>query len=46
VSSVTEVLMACGSWEVNLDPASPRSIVENIPTWSTICVTPGRCDGL
>lgn len=38
--------MACGSWEVNLDPASPRSIVENIPTWSTICVTPGRCDGL
>jgi hypothetical protein len=46
VSSVTEVLMACGSWELNLDPASPRSIVENIPTWSTICVTPGRCDGL
>ena len=46
MSSVTEVLMACGSWELNLDPASPRSIVENIPTWSTICVTPGRCDGL
>ena len=38
--------MACGSWELNLDLASPRSIVENIPTWSTVCVTPGRCDGL
>ena len=38
--------MACGNFELNLDPSSPRSIVENIPTWSTICITPGRCDGL
>ncbi len=46
MSSVTEVLMACGSWELNLDLSSPRSIVENIPTWSTVCVTPGRCEML
>jgi hypothetical protein len=46
VSSVTEVLMACGHWELDLDQAAPRSIVENIPTWSTVCITPGRCDGL
>lgn len=38
--------MACGSWELNLDPASPRSIVENITPFSTLCITPGRCDGL
>ena len=38
--------MACGHWELDLDQAAPRSIVENIPTWSTVCITPGRCEGL
>lgn len=46
MSSVTEVLMGCGSFTLNLDPATPRSIVEELPTWSTVCVIPGNEVGL
>lgn len=46
MSSVTEVLMGCGSFEIDLDPATPRSIVEGLKTFSTISVTAGRDSSL
>lgn len=38
--------MGCGHFEIELDQSTPRSIVEELPTWSAVCVTPGRLDGL
>lgn len=35
-------LMAVGRGEFQLDPTTPRKIVEGLETWSMICVTPGR----
>lgn len=47
MSNVTEGLMTIGAFELNLDRAStPRSTVGELSTWSTICVTPGRLDGM
>lgn len=38
--------MGCGHFEIELDQSTPRSIVEELPTWSSVCVTPGRLDGM
>jgi hypothetical protein len=46
VSSVTEVTMGDGSFTINLDPSTPRSIVEELQAFSTVCVVPGRETGL
>lgn len=46
MSGCTEGLMTLGSFDLDLDRGAPRAIVEELSTWSTICVTPARLDGL
>lgn len=38
--------MTLGNFGLDLHRGAPRSIVEDLSTWSTICVTTGRLDGL
>lgn len=44
--AVQEVLKALGSWEVKLQPGTPRDVLDALQYFGHIAITPGRLDPL
>ena len=44
MSSITEVKQAPGRWQLELDLATPRQIIDNLTPFGHIAITPGRVD--
>ncbi|MEU6597845.1 fibronectin type III domain-containing protein [Streptomyces flaveolus] len=44
--AVQEVLKALGSWEVKLQPNTPRDVLDRLDYFGHIAITPGRLDPL